>query len=44
MERNVIDIEIRGELWANPIPEQLFLKTNIDIETGLCIMGDSVDG
>ena len=44
MERNVIGIEIRGELWANPIPEQLFLKTNIDIETGLCTMGDTLDG
>jgi type VI secretion system protein ImpF len=44
MERNVIDIEIRGELWANPVPEQLFLKTNIDLETGLCTLGDSSDG
>jgi type VI secretion system protein ImpF len=44
MERNVIDIEIRGELWANPVPEQLFLKTNIDLETGLCTLGDSNDG
>lgn len=44
MERNVIDIEIRGELWANPIPEQLYVKTNIDLETGLCTLGDSSDG
>lgn len=44
MERNVIGIEIRGELWANPIPEQLFVKTNIDLETGLCTLGDSADG
>ena len=44
MERNVIDIEIRGELWANPVPEQLFVKTNIDLETGLCTLGDSNDG
>ncbi len=44
MERNVIDIEIRGELWANPIPEQLYLKTNIDLETGICTLGDSPDG
>jgi type VI secretion system protein ImpF len=44
MERNVIDIEIRGELWANPIPEQLYVKTNIDLETGLCSLGDSADG
>lgn len=44
MDRNVIGIEIRGELWANPVPEQLFVKTNIDIETGLCQLGDSTDG
>jgi len=44
MDRNVIDIEIRGELWANPIPEQLYVKTNIDLETGLCTLGDSPDG
>ena len=44
MDRNVIDIEIRGELWANPMPEQLYVKTNIDLETGMCILGDSADG
>jgi type VI secretion system protein ImpF len=44
MDRNVIDIEIRGELWANPLPEQLYVKTNIDLETGLCTLGDSPDG
>ncbi|SRR6266498_164999 len=44
MDRNVIDIEIRGELWANPMPEQLYVKTNIDLETGLCTLGDSPDG
>jgi type VI secretion system protein ImpF len=44
MERNVIDIEIRGELWANPVPEQLYVKTNIDLETGICTLGDSPDG
>jgi type VI secretion system protein ImpF len=44
MERNIVDIEIRGELWANPVPEQLYVKTNIDLETGLCTLGDSPDG
>lgn len=44
MDRNFIEIEIRGELWANPVPEQLFVKTNIDLETGLCQLGDSNDG
>ena len=26
--------EIRGELWARPYPERLFIKTALDIETG----------
>ena len=26
--------EIRGELWARPFPEKLFIKTTLDIETG----------
>ena len=44
ISRNVIGIEIHGELWANPVPEQLHVKTNIDLETGLCQLGDSVHG
>lgn len=26
--------EIRGELWARPFPEKLFIKTALDMETG----------
>ncbi|MEQ1851224.1 MAG: type VI secretion system baseplate subunit TssE [Chthoniobacteraceae bacterium] len=26
--------EIRGELWARPFPEKLFIKTTLDLETG----------
>ena len=44
MERNVIGIEIRGEMWATPMPEQLYIKTSIDLETGQCALGDSPDG
>jgi type VI secretion system protein ImpF len=31
--------EIRGELWARPFPEKLFIKTALDIETGAVTMG-----
>lgn len=34
MDRQVVTIEVSGELWANPIPEKLFIKTKIDIEAG----------
>ena len=31
---NILTFEIRGELWASPLPEQLYLRTEIDLETG----------
>jgi type VI secretion system protein ImpF len=34
MNRNALTIEIEGELWAQPVPEHLFLKTEVDLETG----------
>jgi len=34
MGRNAMVFEIEGELWGNPIPTSLFLKTEIDLETG----------
>lgn len=43
-ERNVVTFEIHGELWANPIPEHLFIKTKVDIETGQCLLGDATNG
>ena len=33
--------EIRGELWAQPVPLQLFLETSIDIETRLAVVTDA---
>ena len=32
----VMSIEITGELWLSPVPEKLFVKTEIDLETGIC--------
>ena len=31
---NGIAVEIRGDLWAYPLPEQLFIRTEIDLDTG----------
>jgi type VI secretion system protein ImpF len=31
---NALSFEIEGELWARPIPERLFLRTELDLETG----------
>ncbi|HEV2331440.1 MAG TPA: GPW/gp25 family protein [Verrucomicrobiae bacterium] len=40
VERHLVTIEMFGELWANPVPEKLFIKTSIDLETGQCSLGD----
>jgi type VI secretion system protein ImpF len=34
MSHNALVFEITGELWAQPVPLELFLKTEIDLETG----------
>lgn len=31
---NVISIEIRGALWAYPVPLELLLRTDVNLETG----------
>jgi type VI secretion system protein ImpF len=44
VERHLISFEIRGDLWANPVPEHLFINTKIDLETGQTLLGDRPDG
>ena len=34
MAHNALSFEITGTLWAQPIPLQLYLKTEIDLENG----------
>jgi len=36
MNSRSIRFEIRGSLWSQPIPESLFIKTELDLETGKC--------
>jgi len=31
---NGISIEIAGDLWAQPVPEPLYVRTELDLETG----------
>lgn len=33
--------EIAGDLWAHPVPEQLFLETAIELETRLAVVTDN---
>jgi type VI secretion system protein ImpF len=39
LEGNVVILDVDGELWANPLPEQLHIRTMLDIETGHCSLG-----
>lgn len=34
MGRNALTFEIEGDLWAQPLPLQLYLRTEIDLENG----------
>jgi type VI secretion system protein ImpF len=36
--------EIRGELWAQPVPQQLFLETSIELETRMAVITDARGG
>ena len=41
---NAMSMEIEGELWAQPVPERLFLRTDIDLETGSITVSDHSGG
>jgi type VI secretion system protein ImpF len=34
MTRRSVRFEIRGDLWSQPLPESLFIATELDLETG----------
>lgn len=37
---NVIGVEISGQLWAQPLPLELLVRTEIDLETGQVEVAD----
>lgn len=37
---NVIGVEIHGDLWAQPVPLELLVRTEIDLETGKVEIAD----
>lgn len=43
-DHHLVAFEMHCELWAEPIPEQLFVKTTIDLESGQCNLGESGNG
>jgi type VI secretion system protein ImpF len=36
---NIVALEVEGEIWANPLPERLHIKTALDIESGFSTVG-----
>lgn len=34
MSKKSLSIEIEGELWAQPVSQRLFLRTEVDLDTG----------
>lgn len=41
MNRNALAFEIEGELWAQPVPLRLFLRTEVDLESGTFSVSES---
>lgn len=41
MSHNAITFEIEGELWAQPLPERMYLKTQVDLESGDVVIAEN---
>jgi type VI secretion system protein ImpF len=41
MNRNAMVFNIEGQLWAEPTPVTLYLKTEVDLETGDMSVADA---
>jgi len=41
---NAIAFEIEGELWGQPMPVRLYLKSELDLEDGTIQVSDRVEG
>jgi len=43
-EGGLLEFEIRGQLWAQPMPRELYIRTEIDLETGQCDLRGGAHG
>ena len=39
-ERHLLTFDIEADLWAQPYPERLYLKTELDIERGAALLSE----
>ncbi len=44
MNHNAMSFQIEAELWAQPLPLRLFLRTEIDLESGAATVVDTGQG
>ena len=40
MSRRAVTFRVEGMLWAQPVPEQVYLRTQLDLETGHVTLAD----
>jgi type VI secretion system protein ImpF len=43
-QQHVLTLEIQGEMWALPVPDSLWVRTQLDLETGQCAFEDRRHG
>ncbi len=43
-DRNFVIFDVEGDLWANPLPEHLHVKTTLDFDSGQTLLGDAPNG
>lgn len=41
MNHNALTFDIEGELWAQPVPLRIYLKTELDLEVGEVLVSES---
>lgn len=44
MSVRTVVLEIEGEVWGEPVPLHLYLKSELDLETGTIVLGTSGQG
>ena len=40
LDHNAMNFSIQAELWAQPVPLRLFLRTDLDLETGEAVVSE----
>lgn len=43
-DHKAVFFEIRGDLWAQPTPDPLYVRTEVDLDTGQCELKDRPNG